>query len=51
MQTSKLIAILTDSLNLNGDMEIVGMVDGVVFPYIEINATDQDSPLYLELYK
>ena len=51
MKLSKLINILTDSLSVNGDMDVVGIVDGVIYNEIEINCPDDESPMYIELYK
>ena len=51
MKLSELINILTDSLSVNGDMGIVGIVDGVIYNEIEINCPDDESPMYIELYK
>ena len=51
MKLSELIAELQDTLNINGDMDVVGMTDGIVYPYIEINCPDSESPAYIEFYK
>lgn len=51
MKLSALINILTDALTENGDMDVVGMVDGDEMPYIEVNCPDEDSPMYIELYE
>ena len=51
MKLSKLINILTESLSENGDMEVEGIVNGTVFPDIEINCPGSDSPMYIELYE
>ena len=51
MKLSELINILEYSLKYNGDMDIVGIVDGVIHNEIEINCPDDDSPIYIELYK
>ena len=51
MKLSELINILTDSLYVNGDMDVVGIVDGVIYNEIEINCPDDESPMYIELYK
>ena len=51
MKLSTLINIMTDTLNVNGDMDVVGMVDGTEMTYIEVNCPDEDSPMYIELYK
>ena len=51
MKLSELINILEYSLKHNGDMDVVGIVDGVIHNEIEINCPDDDSPMYIELYK
>ena len=51
MKLTELIAMLQETLELNGDMNIVGMIDGIVYPYIEINCPDSESPAYIEFYK
>ena len=51
MKLSELINILTESLSVNGDMDAVGIVDGVIYHEIEINCPDDESPMYIELYK
>lgn len=51
MRISELIELLTACLEYNGDLAIIGMVDGKTYPEIEINCPDSDSPLYLELYE
>lgn len=51
MKISELIALLNESLKQNGDLEVVGMTMGEIYPYIDINCPDEDSPLYLELAK
>lgn len=50
MKLSELIKILSDSLDCNGEMDVVGMVNGKVYKDIEINCPDTDSPMYIELY-
>lgn len=50
MKLSELIKALSESLDCNGEMDVVGMVDGKVFKYIEMNCPDEDSPMYIELY-
>lgn len=50
MKLSKLINLLTYTMKRNGEMDVVGIVDGKIFKEIEINCPDQDSPMYLELY-
>lgn len=49
MKTSELIERLEASLEVNGDMEVVGIAMGVIYPYVDINVPDNDSPLYVEL--
>lgn len=51
MKTSELIEILSESLALNGDLDVVGIVDGIVFEDVEVNCPDEASPMYLELYQ
>lgn len=51
MKLSKLIAELQETMELNGDMEVVGIRNGVICEEIEINCPDSDSPAYLELYR
>lgn len=51
MKLSELINILAKSLSVNGDMDVVGIVDGVIYNEIEINCPDNESPMYIELYK
>ena len=51
MKLSELINILTESLSVNGDMDVVGIVDEVIHNEIEINCPDDESPMYIELYK
>lgn len=51
MKLSELINILAESLSVNGDMDVVGIVDGVIYNEIEINCPDDESPMYIELYK
>ena len=50
MTTSVLIEILKDALSINGDQEIVIMVDGVSYPVIELNCLGEHDPLYIEGY-
>ena len=50
MKLSELISMLQTTLNLNGDMTVVGMRNGLVYPDIELNCPDSESPLYIELY-
>ena len=51
MKLTALIDILNEALSLNGDMDVVGMVDGTVYNEIEINCPDEASPMYIELYE
>lgn len=51
MKLSKLIEILNEAMGYNGDMNVVGIVNGNVFNEIEINCPDEESPMYIELYK
>lgn len=51
MKTSELIALLNESLEQNGDLELVGIAIGEIHPYVDINCPDEDSPLYIELAK
>lgn len=49
MNTSELIAKLTESLECNGDLPVVGIAMGKIYPHVDINCPDSDSPLYIEL--
>ena len=51
MKTSELIALLNESLEQNGDLDVVGIAMGEIHPYVDINCPDEDSPLYIELAK
>ena len=51
MKMSKLINILNEAMVMNGDMDVVGIVDGTIYDEIEINCPDEKSPMYIELYK
>ena len=51
MKLSELINMLNEALTMNGDMEVVGMVDGKIYNDVEINCPDSESPMYIELYK
>ena len=51
MKLSELIKVLTETLAMNGEMNVVGIVDGRVYNDIEINCPDAESPMYIELYK
>lgn len=50
MKLTELIEKLQEALKFNGDMNVVGIRNGLVFPDIELNCPDDDSPLYIELY-
>lgn len=50
MKISKLIEMLNEAMAFNGDMDVVGIVDGKIFNEIEINCPDEESPMYIELY-
>lgn len=49
MKTSELIALLNESLEINGDLEVVGIAMGEIYPYVDINFPGEDAPLYIEL--
>ncbi len=49
MKTSELIQMLQESLNENGDLDIVGIAMGEIYQHIDINCPDGESPLYVEL--
>lgn len=49
MKTSELIILLNESLKVNGDLEVVGIANGVIHNYVDINCPDEDAPLYIEL--
>lgn len=49
MKTSEFIALLSESLNVNGDLEVVGIAEGNIYEFVDINCPDDDSPLYIEL--
>ena len=49
MKTSELIELLNESLKANGDLEITGIANGTIYPYVDINCPDEESPLYIEL--
>lgn len=51
MKLSELINVLTETLTINGEMDVVGIVDGKIYNDVEINCPDDDSPMYIELYK
>ena len=48
MKTSELIETLKQSMKYNGDLDVVGIAMGKIYPYIDINCPDSDSPLYIE---
>ena len=50
MKLGELINILSNIMMQNGNMDVVGIVDGKIFEDIEINCPDKDSPMYIELY-
>ena len=50
MKLGELINLLSYTMIQNGDMDVVGIVDGKIFKDIEINCLDKDSPMYIELY-
>jgi hypothetical protein len=49
MKITDLIALLESALSENGNIEICGIAWGKIYPYIDINCPDSDSPLYIEL--
>jgi hypothetical protein len=49
LKTSELIALLNESLEINGDLEVVGIAMGEIYPYVDINCPGEDAPLYIEL--
>lgn len=51
IKLSELIGILTEAFIVNGEMDVVGIVDGKIYNDIEINCPDDESPMYIELYK
>lgn len=51
MKTSDLIKLLEESLRENGDLEVVGIAMGEIYPYVDVNCSDEESPLYIELAK
>ena len=51
MKLGELINILENAWMHNGDMDVVGIVDGEIYDEIEINCPDDESPMYVELYK
>lgn len=51
MTTTELIEMLQSSLEVNGDLPIVGIAMGKIYDYVDINVPDDESPLYIELAK
>lgn len=51
MKLSELVGVLRETLGMNGDMDVVGIVNGEIYNEIEINCPDEESPMYIELYK
>jgi hypothetical protein len=49
MKISDLIKLLIDVMGENGDREMVGIANGTIYTYIDINCPDDNSPAYLEL--
>lgn len=49
LKTSDLIKMLQESLELNGDLEVVGIAMGDIYPYVDINCPGENTPLYIEL--
>jgi hypothetical protein len=49
MKTSELIALLNESLKENGDLDVIGIANGVIHQYVDINCPDENAPLYIEL--
>lgn len=50
MKLKELIDVLSHIMMHNGNMDVVGIVDGKIFKDIEINCPDKDAPMYIELY-
>lgn len=50
MKISEMIAVLKDTLSMNGDMDVVIITNGEIYDNIDFNCTD-DSPLYIEGYR
>lgn len=48
MTTSDLIALLEESLRINGDIDVTGICNGKVIEFVDINCPGEDTPLYLE---
>lgn len=51
MRLGELINLLTYSLMVNGEMDVIGIVNGKIFKDIDINCPDQDFPMYIEFYE
>lgn len=51
MKLSELIEVLNEVLLMNGNMDVVGIVEGEIYDEIEINCPDEGSPMYIELYR
>lgn len=49
MKISELMGALAEALKENGDLKVVGIAEGEIYSYIDINCPDEDSPLYIEL--
>ena len=48
MKTTELISRLQESLELNGDLDVVIITNGKIYEYVDTNVADENSPLYLE---
>ena len=48
MKTSELIEILRQSMECNGDLPVIGIAMGKIYPYVDVNCPDSESPLYIE---
>lgn len=48
MKTTELISTLQESLEFNGDLDVVIITNGRIYEYVDINVPDENSPLYLE---
>jgi hypothetical protein len=51
MKIKDLIKLLKQAAKENGNIDVVGIADGEIFAYIDINVPDNESPLYIELAK
>ena len=51
MRLTELLNILLETLSMNGNMDVVGIVNGKIYNEIEINCPDDESPMYIEMYK